>query len=67
MPPSDLSRCHDSECVQAPRCWRYNTRLTVKWASHVMTFREAQDRTGAQCVYFILGPEIDFDSREEPR
>ena len=65
MPQTDLSRCHDQQCCRAGLCWRYNTRLTVKWASHVMTFREAQDRTGAQCVYFILDTEVD--PREEPR
>jgi len=65
MPLSDDSRCHDQQCCRAGLCWRYNTRLTVKWASHVMTFREAQDRTGAQCVYFIPTPESD--PREEPR
>lgn len=65
MPQTDLSCCHDDTCHQAPKCWRYTSRLTTKWASHVMTFREAQDRTGAQCVYFILDPEVD--PREEPR
>ena len=59
MPQTDLSRCHDDSCHQAPKCWRYTSRLTTKWASHVLTFREAQDRTGAQCLYFIPTPEGD--------
>jgi hypothetical protein len=65
MPSSDNSHCHDDQCIQAPLCWRYTTRLTVKWASHVMTFREAQDRTGAQCTYFI--PIREDDNRDNAR
>lgn len=58
MPETDLSRCHDDQCIQAPQCWRYTTRLTTKWASHVLTFRD-KDSNYTRCDYFTPTPEGD--------
>lgn len=65
MPQADLSRCHDDSCHQAPKCWRYTSRLTTKWASHVLTFRDKDTPKCARCDYFIPTPE--GDPRDEPR
>ena len=62
---TDLSLCHDDQCHQAPQCWRYATRLTTKWASHVLTFRGKGDLQHTQCAYFIPTPE--GDPCDEPR
>ena len=60
MTNHDLSRCHDNDCIRAKECWRYTSRLTPKWASHVLTMRPVGD-TGEHCAFFIQ------DKRHEKR
>ena len=64
MTNHDPSLCHDDLCHQATQCWRYTNRLTTKWASHVLTFRD-KDSNFTRCDYFIPTPE--GDPRDEPR
>ena len=52
MPPHDLSRCHDEQCIRAKDCWRYTSRIKPKWASHVLTMRPVGD-SGEHCNFFI--------------
>lgn len=57
-----LTKCHDSTCVQAPLCWRYNARHSVYAVYNAPTLRQSGEEN---CQHFVQDENID--PRDEPR